>query len=64
MIRRFDLAPLDGITKRVFREVWHKRFGGVDRYFIPFISPTDQHVITPGIAGSWRTPRVSPRSPR
>ena len=47
MIARFDFAPLDGITKRVFRRVWHKHFGGADRYFVPFISPTDQHVITP-----------------
>lgn len=47
MISRFDFAPLDGITKRVFRRVWHNRFGGADRYFIPFISPTDQHILTP-----------------
>lgn len=47
MIARFDLAPLDGITKRVFRRVWHNCFGGADRYFIPFISPTDQHILTP-----------------
>ena len=43
MIARLDFAPLDGITKRVFRRVWHQHFGGADRYFIPFISPTDQH---------------------
>ncbi len=30
MISRFDFAPLDGITKRVFRRVWHNRFGGAD----------------------------------
>lgn len=47
MILRFDFAPLDGITKRVFRRVWHRHFGGADRYFIPFISPTDQHILTP-----------------
>lgn len=43
---RYDFAPLDGITKAVFRQVWHRHFGGVDRYFIPFFSPTDQHVFT------------------
>lgn len=47
MIARFDLAPLDGITKRVFRRVWSRHFGGADRCFIPFISPTDQHILTP-----------------
>ena len=43
---RVDFAPLDGITKAVFRQVWHRFFGGVDRYFIPFFSPTDQHILT------------------
>lgn len=46
MIQRIDFAPLDGITKVVFRRVWHQRFGGVDRYFIPFFSPTSQHILT------------------
>lgn len=47
MIRRIDLAPLDGITKSVFRRVWARRFGGADRMLIPFFSPTPQHVLTP-----------------
>ena len=47
MIQRIDLAPLDGITKVVFRQVWDRHFGGADRYFIPFFSPTDHHTITP-----------------
>lgn len=46
MIRRYDFAPLDGITKVVFRRVWHRQFGGADRYFIPFFSPTGQHILT------------------
>ena len=46
MIRRYDFAPLDGITKVVFRRVWAAHFGGADRYFIPFFSPTDQHILT------------------
>ena len=46
MITRYDLAPLDGITKAVFRRVHHAMFGGPDRYFIPFFSPTDQHILT------------------
>lgn len=43
---RLEFAPLDGITKTVFRQVWRARFGGADRYFLPFISPTDQHIFT------------------
>ena len=47
MIARVDLAPLDGITKSVFRRIWEARFGGADRTFIPFFSPTPQHLLTP-----------------
>ena len=43
---RYDFAPLDGITRGVFRRVWRRRFGGADRLFIPFFSPTPQHVFT------------------
>lgn len=45
MITRYDLAPLDGITKTVFRRVWNEHFGGADRFFIPFFSPTSEHVM-------------------
>ena len=31
MIQRYDFAPLDGITKVVFRRVWAAHFGGRDR---------------------------------
>ena len=37
---QIDFAPLEGITDAVFRRVHHACFGGVDRYFIPFIAPT------------------------
>ncbi|MBR4080952.1 MAG: tRNA-dihydrouridine synthase family protein [Clostridia bacterium] len=33
-------APLEGITDAIFRRVHHEHFGGVDKYFIPFVSPT------------------------
>lgn len=64
MIGRFDLAPLDGITKRVFRQVWHQHFGGADRYFIPFISPTDQHIITPRDRRELDNPEGLPQVPQ
>lgn len=47
MITRYDFAPLDGITRSVFRRVWHRRFGGADRIFVPFFSPTHHHIVTP-----------------
>lgn len=32
-------APLEGITGYMYRNTFHRHFGGVDRYFIPFIQP-------------------------
>ena len=46
MIQRYDFAPLDGITKAVYRRVWSRRFGGADRCFIPYFSPTKEHLLT------------------
>lgn len=46
MIHQLEFAPLDGITRAVFRRVWRKRFGGADRILIPFFSPTEHHVMT------------------
>ena len=40
-------APLEGITGAEFRRVHHKYFGGVDKYYAPFISPTCDHLFTP-----------------
>lgn len=34
------LAPMEGITDSVYRRAHHACFSGVDKYFIPFISPT------------------------
>ena len=44
---RYDFAPLDGITKAVFRRVWSRYFGGADRLFIPFFSPTASRTACP-----------------
>ena len=38
MIQRYDFAPLDGITKVVFRQVYHRMFGGrtgISSRFLP-----------------------------
>ena len=40
-------APLEGLTGGEFRRVHHKYFGGVDKYYAPFISPTCDHLFTP-----------------
>lgn len=32
-------APLEGITGYIYRNAHHKFFGGVDKYFTPFVTP-------------------------
>ena len=34
-------APLESITGYVFRNVYEEYYGGIDRYFTPFITATD-----------------------
>ena len=35
---QFYMAPMEGITGYVFRNAYQKNFGGIDRYFTPFIT--------------------------
>lgn len=35
-----EFAPMEGVTDVVFRRAHFEMFGGVNRYFLPFISPT------------------------
>lgn len=39
------LAPLEGITGNVFRTGLHNHFGGVDKFFTPFIAPNAKGVL-------------------
>jgi len=43
---RIYCAPMEGITGALYRQVHHKYFGGIDRYFMPFISPNQDHILT------------------
>ena len=40
-------APMEGLTDSVYRRLHHKYFGGVDRYYMPFLSPTVHRALTP-----------------
>lgn len=40
----YYMAPLEGITGYVFRNAWHRYFGGMDKYFTPFISPNRKKI--------------------
>ena len=41
-MKNFYLAPMEGITGFVFRNTYEKHFGGISKYFTPFIT-TNQH---------------------
>lgn len=43
---RIESAPLEGISTWLFRKTHQKMFGGVDRYFTPFFSPTPERKLT------------------
>ena len=40
-----SLAPLEGITSYVYRNTHAEYFGGCDKYYTPFISPSDSSKI-------------------
>jgi len=44
---QYYFAPMEGVTTYLFRQVHHRLFGGPDRYYTPFFSPTSDHVFTP-----------------
>ena len=43
---RYYFAPLEGLTDSVYRRLHHKYFGGVDRYYMPFLSPTIHRTLS------------------
>lgn len=46
MIKTIEMAPLEGSTTSFFRRVQSRHFISPDRYFTPFISPTQNHTFT------------------
>ena len=40
-------APLEGITTYIFRNAFNGIYGNVDKYFTPFISPSEKCPMTP-----------------
>ena len=43
---RYYFAPMEGITDSIYRRLHHKYFPGVDRYYMPFLSPTIHRQLT------------------
>ena len=42
----YYFAPMEGLTDSIYRRLHHKYFPGVDRYFMPFLSPTIHRQLT------------------
>ena len=43
---RCYFAPMEGLTDSIYRRLHHKYFPGVDRYYMPFLSPTIHRQLT------------------
>ena len=43
---RYYFAPMEGLTDSIYRSTHHQYFGGVDRYYMPFLSPTIHRCLT------------------
>ncbi len=43
---KYYFAPMEGLTDSIFRSLHHKYFPGVDRYYTPFLSPTQHRSLT------------------
>lgn len=43
----YYFAPMEGLTDSIYRRSHHRFFGGVDRYYMPFFSPTVHRTLTP-----------------
>ncbi len=43
---RYYFAPMEGLTDSIYRRLHHQYFSGVDRYYMPFLSPTIHRALT------------------
>ena len=44
---KYYLAPMEGVTGRIFRNAYHACFPPLDKYFAPFITPNDNGRLSP-----------------
>ena len=42
---QFYLAPMEEVTGYVYRNVYHSMFDDIDKYFTPFIAPTQKKIL-------------------
>ncbi len=53
---QYYFAPMEGLTDHTYRVLHHEYFGGVDKYFMPFLSPTMHRTL------SWKEARELPKA--
>ena len=46
LMNKIYLAPLEGVTDSIYRNTFERYYGGVDKYFTPFISPNSTFKFT------------------
>lgn len=46
---RIYMAPLEGITVSIYRNAYEKFYGQIDKYFAPFISPSEKCPMIPKV---------------
>lgn len=39
LVMKFYFAPMEGVTTYIYRNAHHKHYGGVEKYYAPFVSP-------------------------
>ena len=44
---KYYLAPMEGVTGRIFRKAYHACFPAMDKYFAPFITPNENGMLSP-----------------
>ena len=44
---QYYFAPMEGLTDSIYRQLHHRYFPGLDRYYTPFFSPTVHRCLTP-----------------
>ncbi|MBO7336539.1 MAG: tRNA-dihydrouridine synthase family protein [Lachnospiraceae bacterium] len=42
-MKRIYMAPMEGLTTRIYRHVFARHYSGVDKCFTPFLSPNQNH---------------------
>lgn len=66
-MEKFYFAPLEGISGYVYRKAYEHYFGGIDKYFIPFIKPNQKgklssreknDILPMHNQGMWAVPQI------